>query len=195
MNYRMILHYSTMDCLTNYHSPRGCLEYHLSHPKHQLRYPNYLIVRCLHHHRLGYVMKRMTDYLMNCLTKKMSLMSYSTKRTSYLSYLMKSMNYYSKMSLTSCSTKSLLNRLMTRKMNCPMILHYLTMGRPTNYRPPRGCLEYHLNRPMMELELVDSLLLPVPSLLQPDAQIARHRWTAYGFPDIPVSVAVARHPA
>ena len=92
-------------------------------------------------------MKRMTDYLMNCLTKKMSLMSYSTKRTSYLSYLMKSMNYYSKMSLTSCSTKSLLNRLMTRKMNCPMILHYLTMGRPTNYRPPSGVLGVPLEPP------------------------------------------------
>ena len=141
---------------------------------------------------------------MNYLTKKMSLMScspkrttsYPTKRTSYLSYLMKSMSCYSKMSLTSCSTKSLLNRLMTRKMNCPTILHCPTMGCPTNYHsPPRGCLEYHLNRPMMELELVDSLLLPVPSLPWPDAQIARHRWTAYGFPDIPVSVAVAQHPA
>ena len=144
----------------------------------------------------------MTDYLMNYLTRKMSLTScstkrttsYPTKRTSYLSYLMKSMNYYLKMSLTSCSTKSLLNRLMTRKMNCPMILHYLTMDCLTNYRSPRGCLEYHLNRPMMESELVDSLL-PVSSLLQPDAQIAHHRWIACGFPDIPVSVAVAQHPA
>jgi len=89
-------------------------------------------------------MKRMTDYLMNYLTKKMSLMSYSTKRTSYL---MKSMNYYSKMSLTSCSTKSLLNRLMTRKMNCPTILHYSTMDCLTNYHSPRGCLEYHLSHP------------------------------------------------
>ena len=86
---------------------------------------------------------------MNYLTKKMSLMScspkrttsYPTKRTSYLSYLMKSMSCYSKMSLTSCSTKSLLNRLMTRKMNCPTILHCPTMGCPTNYHsPPSGVL-------------------------------------------------------
>ena len=146
-------------------------------------------------------MKRMTDYLMNYLTKKMSLMScspkrttsYPTKRTSYLSYLMKSMNYYLKMSLTSCSTKSLLNRLMTRKMNCPMIPHYLTMDYLTNYRSPRGCLECHLNRPMMEL--VDSPLLLMPSLLQPDAQIVRHRWIACGFPDIPAAAVTAQHPA
>ena len=146
----------------------------------------------------------MTDYLMNYLTKKMSLTncslkrttSCSPKRTNYLSYLMKSMNYYLKMSLTSCSTKSLLNRLMTRKMNCPTILHRPTMGCPTNYHsPPQGCLEYHLNRPMMESESVDSPLPPAPSLPWPDAQIARHRWTAYGFPDIPVSVAVAQRPA
>ena len=148
-------------------------------------------------------MKMMTDYLMNYLTKKMSLMScspkrttsYPPKRTSYLSYLMKSMNYYLKMSLMSCSTKSLLNRLMTRKMNYRMILHYLTMDRLTHYRSSRGCLKYRLNRPMMESELVDSPLPPAPSLPWPDAQIAHHRWIACGFPDIPVLVAMAQHPA
>ena len=117
----------------------------------------------------------MTDYLMNYLTKKMSLTncslkrttSCSPKRTNYLSYLMKSMSYYSKMSLTSCSTKSLLNRLMTRR---------------TNY-------------PTAESESMDLLILPVPSLLQPGVQIAHHQWIACGFPDIPVSVAMAQHPA
>ena len=103
---------------------------------------------------------------MNYLTKKMSLMSCSPKRTNYPSYLMKSMNYYLKMSLLSCPMMNLLNRLMTRR---------------TNY-------------PMAESESMDLLLLPVPPLLQQDAQIAHHQWIAYGFPDIPVPAVTAQHP-